>query len=68
MILTFSLMLTNFSFAETYYFKGCNLSEKYLGHYLIDLDKKEIRVLFQEKMGNPSPSVPFVSLISPAWR
>ena len=39
-------------FSESYYFNACDLSEKYLGNYLIDLDKNSVQVSFVEIKGD----------------
>ena len=43
-ILLLDLLFSNTVFAETYYFKGCKLSNTVLGNYIINLDKKIIEV------------------------
>ena len=39
------LILCNTAFAETYYFKECKLSEKYLTNYSIDFDEDIINII-----------------------
>ena len=41
-IILLSLLLCNTSFAESYYFKKCKLSEQLSGDYIINLDKNII--------------------------
>ena len=50
-LLTFflTLLFCNQGFADSYYFKDCNISEEYVGNYLIDIDKKLINVTFSKK-------------------
>ena len=45
-----SLMFCNTGFAESYYFKGCKLSENATGDYLIDFDKNIIHVTLKQQM------------------
>ena len=40
-------MFCNIGFAESYYFKKCEMDENYLGSFLIDLDKKAIYRIFE---------------------
>ena len=44
--LILSLLFCNTGFTETYYFKECQISKKYLGNYIIDLDKNVIKRTF----------------------
>ena len=37
-------MFCDIGFAESYYFKECQLSENAYGDYLIDFEKNEIKV------------------------
>tara|TARA_B100002051_G_C16733831_1_gene639901 strand:+ start:1651 stop:2931 length:1281 start_codon:yes stop_codon:yes gene_type:complete len=41
----FSLFISNFAKAETYYFKNCELDNKSYENYIIDISKKEINVV-----------------------
>ena len=43
-ILVFHLFFCSTGFAESYYFKGCKLSNVASGDYIINLDKKVIEV------------------------
>jgi len=43
-IIVSSLLFCGTSFAETYYFKGCKLSNAVLGNYIINFEKNEIEV------------------------
>ena len=43
-ILVLSLLFCNTSFAESYYFKGCKLSNAVSGDYIINFDKNLIEV------------------------
>ena len=48
-ILFLNTILCNSSFAESYYFKECKLSEHAFGDYLIDFDKNVIKVTLKTK-------------------
>ena len=50
--LFFGFILCNISFAESYYFKECQLTEKAYGDYLIDFDNNVIRVSLKATNGN----------------
>ena len=41
-----ALLFCSHGFAESYYFKKCDLNEKYFADYLIDIDNKIINVSF----------------------
>ena len=43
-ILLSSLLFSSAVLAETYYFKGCKLSNVAVGHYIINIDKKLVEV------------------------
>ena len=50
--LFFGFILCNISFAESYYFKECQLTEKASGDYIIDFDNNVIRVSLKATNGN----------------
>ena len=45
--LLLSLLICNISFAESYYFKACKLSNAVVGNYVINFDKNVIEVNLQ---------------------
>tara|TARA_Y100000590_G_scaffold468148_1_gene649722 strand:- start:39 stop:1334 length:1296 start_codon:yes stop_codon:yes gene_type:complete len=47
----FSIFFCNPSFAETYYFKGCKLSNVATGDYIINLDKKTVQATLKATDG-----------------
>ena len=48
----FILLFYNTSFAESYYFKGCELDGNITGNYIIDIDKEIINVKLEAADGN----------------
>tara|TARA_B110000014_G_C19983367_1_gene509221 strand:+ start:48 stop:842 length:795 start_codon:yes stop_codon:yes gene_type:complete len=46
LIIFLALLFCNHGFAETYYFKKCDLNEKHFADYFIDVDNKVINVSF----------------------
>ena len=50
-ILLLSLLFSNAVFAESYYFKGCKLSNVATGNYIINLDKKVIEATLMASDG-----------------
>ena len=59
-----SLMFCNISFAESYYFKECKLSENASGDYLIDFDKNHIKVTLKAKDGTVQKLTDKIKLIT----
>ena len=59
-----SLMFCNISFAESYYFKECKLSENASGDYLIDFDKNYIKVTLKAKDGTVQKLTDKIKLIT----
>ncbi len=47
----FILLFCHTSFAESYYFKRCQIGEKIMGDYIIDIDKKIINVKLETEDG-----------------
>ena len=60
--LLFCLIFCKSSFAETYYFKGCKLSENVTGDYELDLKKKEIYVTLKSLDGTVQEFVDKIKL------
>jgi len=59
-----SLVFCNTGFTESYYFKGCKLSENASGDYLIDLDKNVIKVTLKAKDGTVQKLTDKIKLIT----
>ena len=59
-----SLMFCNISFAESYYFKECKLSENASGDYLIDFDKNHIKVTLKAKDGTVQKLTDKIKLVT----
>ena len=59
-----SLVFCNTGFAESYYFKGCKLSENASGDYLIDIDKNVIKVTLKAADGTTQKLTDKIKLIT----
>ena len=51
LLLLFAIFFTNTSFAESYYFKKCKLSDNVTGNYVIDFKKNVIEVELKSTEG-----------------
>ena len=63
-ILFLSLVFCNTGFAESYYFKGCKLSENASGDYLIDFDNNIIKVTLKATDGTVQELTDKIKLIT----
>ena len=63
-ILFLGLAFCNTGFAESYYFKGCKLTENASGDYLIDFDKNVIKVTLKAVDGTTQKLIDKIKLIT----
>ena len=65
LIIFFYLIFCNTGFAESFYFKKCNFSEKYFANYLIDLNKNLIEVTYIQKVdGSVKERIDAIELVT----
>jgi len=62
-IILLSLFFNNYVYAESYYFKGCKLSNAVIGDYIINLDKKVIEVTLKTVDGRVQNFLDKIKLI-----
>ncbi len=63
-ILFLSSIFCGIGFAESYYFKECQLSENVYGNYLIDLEKNKIKVNLKTTGGTSKELTDEIELIT----